>query len=264
MRKTPRALWNGFPWLVAMAFSLGSLLAQESPSAVAGAGLKIPPCAVSASQAVQYPDHMVSPKYPKQALASGIEGSVELTALIGSDAKTKDLRVVKGERVLVDPSLKAVRQWRFHPVLVKGESAETTYRVKIRFNLLLREAISDVAVESPRETVPAPSTANEADPEGGIYKLGQNGVISPKPIYSPDPEFSEKARKAGEHGTVTVSLIVGDDGKPRSARVMCSSVPDLNDVAVETINTWRFEPGTKAGKPVAVEIAVEVDFKLYK
>jgi outer membrane biosynthesis protein TonB len=38
----------------------------------------------------------------------------------------------------------------------------------------------------------------------------------------------------------------------------------LNDVAVETINTWRFEPGTKAGKPVAVEIAVEVDFKLYK
>ncbi|MFZ0299170.1 MAG: energy transducer TonB [Candidatus Sulfotelmatobacter sp.] len=207
---------------------------------------------------------MASPKYPKQALASGLEGSVELTALIGADAKTKALRVVKGDPVLVDPSLKAVRQWRFHPVLVKGEPVETTYRVKIRFNLLLREAISEVAVESPRETVPAPNRANEADPEGGIYKLGQNGVIPPKPIYSPDPEFSEEARKAGEQGIVTVSLVVSEDGKPRSARVMCSSAPDLNDVAVETINTWRFEPATKAGKPVAVEMAVEVDFKLYK
>jgi outer membrane biosynthesis protein TonB len=45
---------------------------------------------------------------------------------------------------------------------------------------------------------------------------------------------------------------------------MCSSVPGLNDVAVETIKTWRFEPATKAGKLIAVEMAVEVDFKLYK
>ncbi len=189
---------------------------------------------------------------------------MELTALIGTDAKTKDLRVVKGDPVLVGPSLKAVRQWRFRPMLVKGESVETTYRVKIKFSLLLREATSEVEVESPREIAPAPMTANEANPEGGVYKSGQDGVVAPKPIYSPDPEFSEKARKAGKQGTVTVSLIVGDDGKPRDARVMCSSVPDLNDVAVETIKTWRFEPATKAGKPVAVEIAVEVDFSLYK
>jgi TonB family protein len=262
MRNTRRALGNGFSCVIVIALPLGSLLAQELPSAVASAGLKTPPCEVS--QAVQYPDHMVSPKYPKQALASGLEGAVELTALIGTDAKTKDLSVVKGDPVLVDPSLRAVRQWRFHPVFVKGESVETTYRVKIRFNLLLREAISEVAVESPRETAPAPNTPNEADPEGGVYKLGQNGVIPPRPIYSPVPEFSEKARKAGEQGTVTVSLIVGDDGKPRGARVMCSSVPGLNDVAVETIKTWRFEPATKARKPIAVEMAVEVDFKLYK
>jgi TonB family protein len=50
---------------------------------------------------------------------------------------------------------------------------------------------------------------------------------------------------------------------PRQVRVACSSVPDLNENAIETVKTWRFEPGTKGGKPVAVEIAVEVDFKLY-
>ncbi len=82
--------------------------------------------------------------------------------------------MVKGDPVLVGPSVKAVRQWRFRPVLVKGESVETTYRVKVRFDLLLQEAISEVEVESPRETVSAPKTASAADPsEGGVYKTGQ-------------------------------------------------------------------------------------------
>ncbi len=84
MRNTRRALGNSFTWLIAIALPLSCSLAQESPSAIAGAGLKVSPCAASqAVQPVQYPDHMVSPKYPKQALASGVEGSVELTALIG-------------------------------------------------------------------------------------------------------------------------------------------------------------------------------------
>lgn len=94
-------------------------------------------------------------------------------------------------------------------------------------------------------------------------KLGQPGIVGPKPIYSPNPEFSEKTRHAKEQGTVTVSLIVGNDGQPRQVRVACSSVPDLSENAIETVKTWRFEPGTKGGKPIAVEIAVEVDFKLY-
>jgi TonB family protein len=260
MKNTRRTLGMGFSWLIVTALPLGYLLAQESPSAVAGA-----PCAVSLSQDVQYPDHMASPKYPKQALASGLEGSVELIAVIDRDARTKDLRVVAGDPVLAGPSVKAVRQWHFRPVSVKGESVETTYRVKIRFDLLLQEAISEVEVESPREAVPAPKAAKESDPpEGSIYKFGSPGVIGPKPTYAPNPEFSEKARREGEQGTVTISLIVSDDGKPRDARVTCSSVPDLNDVAVATINNWRFVPATRAGKPVAVELAVDVEFKLYK
>jgi TonB family protein len=265
MRNTRRALGNGFYWFIAISLPHSCLLAQESPSAIAGAGLKVPPCAVSqAVQAVQYPSHMVSPKYPKQALVSGLEGTVELTALIDRDARTKDLRVVKGDPVLVGPSVKAVRQWRFRPVLVKGESVETTYRVKVRFNLLLQEAISEVEVESPRETVSAPKIASAADPsEGGVYKTGQKGVIAPKPIYSPDPEFSERARKAGEQETAILSLIVDADGRPQEVSVACGSVSDLDEKAIESVKTWRFEPGTKDGRPVAMKMTVQVDFQLY-
>lgn len=87
-------------------------------------------------------------------------------------------------------------------------------------------------------------------------------MTAPKQVYAPEPEFSEKARKAGEQGTVTLSLIVGTDGKPRDVTVSCSSAPDLNENAVDAVRSWKFEPGTKHGKPVMIEISVEVQFYL--
>ena len=124
----------------------------------------------------------------------------------------------------------------------KGTPVETTYEIKIRFDLLLQEAISEVEVESPQVTIPAPETANETDqPEDGVYKSGSKGVIGPKPTYAPDPEFSEKARQSKEQQTVTLSLIVGVDGKPRDVKVFCGSVPDLDEKAIETVKTWKFE-----------------------
>jgi TonB family protein len=248
-------------WLSVVAIPL-VLIAQESTSGTATT--PVPPC--PAAQPLEYPEHMVSPKYPKAALASGVEGPVEVSAVVGPDAKTKVLRVVSGDPILVTPALKAVHQWRFRPVLVKGNPVETTYRIKVRFSLLLQEAISDVEVESPRETSPPPD-APPLKPdlsEGDVYKLGQTGVMGPRPIYSPNPEFSEKARQAKEQGIVMVSVIVGTDGQSRHLRVVCSSVPDLNKNAIEAVKTWRFEPGTKDGKPAAVEIGVEVAFHLYQ
>jgi TPR repeat protein len=37
----------------------------------------------------------------------------------------------------------------------------------------------------------------------------------------------------------------------------------LDEKAVETVRAWRFEPARKGGNPVAVQIAVVVDFHLY-
>jgi len=37
----------------------------------------------------------------------------------------------------------------------------------------------------------------------------------------------------------------------------------LDEKALETIRTWRFEPGRKGGQPVAVQVDVEVNFRLY-
>jgi len=97
---------------------------------------------------------------------------------------------------------------------------------------------------------------------GGVYRPGR-GVTPPRPIYSPDPEFSEEARKAKYQGTCTLMIVVSADGRPTNIRVVNSLGMGLDEKAIETVRTWRFEPGQKDGHPVNVEMAVEVDFHLY-
>jgi TonB family protein len=97
---------------------------------------------------------------------------------------------------------------------------------------------------------------------GGVFKVG-GGVSAPKKIYDPDPEYSEEARKAKYQGTCVLYLVVGPDGKPRDIRVLRTLGLGLDEKSIEAVKTWRFEPAMKDGKPVAVQISVEVEFHLY-
>jgi TonB family protein len=97
---------------------------------------------------------------------------------------------------------------------------------------------------------------------GGVFHVG-GGVSAPKPIYSPDPDYSEEARKAKYQGTCVLSLIVGADGRPRDIKVSRTLGLGLDEKAIEAVKNWRFEPSMKDGKPVAVQISVEIGFHLY-
>ncbi len=97
---------------------------------------------------------------------------------------------------------------------------------------------------------------------GGVFRVGA-GVSPPVPIYQPEPEFSEEARKAKYQGVCTLGLVVGTDGRPTNIRVLSSLGMGLDEKAIEAVKNWKFEPGKKDGHAVATEIAVEVEFHLY-
>jgi len=97
---------------------------------------------------------------------------------------------------------------------------------------------------------------------GGIFHVG-GGVSAPRAIYSPDPEYSEEARKVKHQGTVVLALVVAPDGRPRDIHVINSLGMGLDEKAIEAVSHWKFEPAMKDGKPVSVAISVEVEFRLY-
>jgi TonB family protein len=95
-----------------------------------------------------------------------------------------------------------------------------------------------------------------------VFHIG-NGVLPPVPIYQPDPDYSEEARKAKYQGTVVLTVIVGPDGRVYHPRVARALGMGLDEKAIEKVLTWKFKPATKDSKPVAVEVSVEVQFNLY-
>jgi len=98
---------------------------------------------------------------------------------------------------------------------------------------------------------------------GGVFRPGVGGVSAPRAIYRPDPEYSEEARKAKYQGTVILGLIVDSSGRPRGLKVEHGLGMGLDEKALEAVRNWKFEPAEKDGKPVAVAISVEVQFRLF-
>jgi protein TonB len=97
---------------------------------------------------------------------------------------------------------------------------------------------------------------------GGVYKVG-GGISAPKPVTTPDPEYTEEARNAKIQGTCILWLIVDANGHPRDVKVVRGLGYGLDSKALETVKQWVFEPAKKDGQAVNVQVSVEVGFRLY-
>lgn len=96
----------------------------------------------------------------------------------------------------------------------------------------------------------------------GVMRVG-NGVSAPVLVYSVDPKYSSKARRAKYQGISVLALIVDKNGKPQNIHVARKLGMGLDEKAVEAVRQYRFKPAYYKGHPVPVQIHVEVNFKLY-
>jgi TonB family protein len=85
----------------------------------------------------------------------------------------------------------------------------------------------------------------------------------PKVKFAPDPEYPKEARKKKVEGTVELSLVVGVDGRTSQVRVARSAGYGFDEKAMDVVKKWRFAPGAEHGTPCAVQINIEVSFRLY-
>jgi protein TonB len=96
---------------------------------------------------------------------------------------------------------------------------------------------------------------------GGPHHPG-GGISAPKVLFQPEPEFSEEARRAKVSGNVEVYLWVDEHGNPSHVRVVRGIGMGLDEKAVEAVRQYRFKPAMENGKPVTVEMYVDVVFQI--
>ena len=88
------------------------------------------------------------------------------------------------------------------------------------------------------------------------------GFVSPVLISKTDPQYSEQARKAKYSGSVILSVDVDASGEVIGTHLIRPLGMGLDKKAVEAVTQWKFRPGTKDGKPVPMQVQLEVNFRL--
>lgn len=120
-----------------------------------------------------------------------------------------------------------------------------------------------LGAEALQHTNPEYRRSDNASSAGPVYSSAKEGVKFPQALYTPEPDFSEQARKARYQGTAILNVVVDKDGNTSRIRLERPLGMGLDENAMERLKTWRFKPGTYNGQPVAVEINIEVSFNLH-
>ena len=96
-----------------------------------------PPAPVRVGGAIKPPvqTKRVSPPYPPEAQAAGVQGVVIMEVSIGADGKVTDVRVLRSIPLLDQAAIDAVRQWEYAPTIVDGTPVPILMTVTLNFAL---------------------------------------------------------------------------------------------------------------------------------
>jgi TonB family protein len=173
-------------------------------------------------------------------LAAGVPPDTYATVLLDAARECSSALVLGC--AMGSHSAPALRQRFAHLFEWRPETAHSTRRVAIAIPVLLLLLTTVSFAEK-------------------IYKIGP-GIVPPKLLEKSEPKYTDEAKAAKLEGTVGLTIVVGTDQRAHDIEITKSLDPGLDANAILAIKNWRFQPGTKNGKPVPVQAKIEVNFRL--
>jgi len=83
-------------------------------------------------------------------------------------------------------------------------------------------------------------------------------------LYCPDPEYTDEARQEKLQGSVTLRVLVTKDGRAGQVKIVKGLGLGLDERALATVRTWRFQPAHDANKnPIPEWVTVETTYRLF-
>jgi hypothetical protein len=175
-------------------------------------------------------------------------------------------------------NVKDDRQLHYFPasVALKGNSdypqeIDVVFRIEKKKELSARDfkdQLSHIFLaegESPLSATPAPIMAyiQKVSIEADIDPTGTKPFdgTPPKAIATPAPELSTEAALVGQGGREGFIALVDTEGKASVVAFTHILQYGLEEKTIEAVKNWKFKPAMKDGKPIAVRMAMEVEYK---
>jgi periplasmic protein TonB len=79
--------------------------------------------------------HRVEPDYPGVAVAGKVSGTVILEATVNESGAVTDVTILRSIKVLDQAAIKAVKQWRYEPLVLNGQPVPFILVVTVTFSL---------------------------------------------------------------------------------------------------------------------------------
>jgi TonB family protein len=109
----------------------GKVIYRLRGQAISGAESPRPATAPGDSRLI----HRVDPEYPVEARDKHIQGPVVLNVQVLQNGSVGNIEIAAGNPLLADAAVRAVKQWKYEPYVMAGQSSQSQTRITIRFTL---------------------------------------------------------------------------------------------------------------------------------
>ena len=83
----------------------------------------------------------------------------------------------------------------------------------------------------------------------------------PYPLMTPEAQFTDEARNRRISGVCLIKLTIDEHGLTQNPTIVHTIGHGLDEEAIKAVQKYRFRPALKKGKPVAVAMTIEVNFR---
>lgn len=193
----------------------------------------------------------INPHFPPRLLRRGVTHGEAVTSIsIDASGKIVDWLVSRyTHKEFADAAVNALKQWEFTPLQGVGVVMDVTFIYRID---------GVVAVER----FGGETTANLAY-QDYTYRPCPPKELDKVPAlkHRVTPTYPEEFEKQGITGSALVKFYIDESGRTRLAVPIAADNSILGGLATAAVDQWQFEPPTRAGKPVLVEVTQRFAFQ---
>ena len=117
---------------------MASILVFSSLTLLASAQVSTPRVRASESIMQGLTIAKVTPVYPPLAWQAQVQGSVILKVQISKSGDVVNIQLVSGHPLLAPAAIDAVKQWKYKPYLLNGQTVKVETQIAVNFQLAAR------------------------------------------------------------------------------------------------------------------------------